>query len=372
MKLKQLESALSNLKSSFPSPNIQLEQYPTSAHLAAAIALTAYKKGDVRIDKISGGCRICDLGCGTGMLSLAFALILNDLAEQYDDSDDDDNEKGFERKRYEHHSSNKKEEEDLDDDNYEINEHFGEIVGIDVCDEALLCAQENKDLLLELELLEENTPRVDFMHAELKYDPSLHESRSSNINSHPHGGGEGRRKGRGSRDNAAGHYRRTRGRGQKNARGKADKNHEGKLHQEPHSNVSIPSKGPISLPYSTTFHSYNDLLPFPSHSFDMVVTNPPFGTKHNEGIDIAFLAAACRLSKTSVYSFHKSSTRPYLIKLIEHEWREKFHCDLGIEIVAQMKFEIPNMYKFHKEKSVDVDVDLIRVYHKTDPCSFLK
>lgn len=27
-----------------------------------------------------------------------------------------------------------------------------------------------------------------------------------------------------------------------------------------------------------------------------------------------------------------------------------------------MKFDIPNMYKFHKQKSVDVEVDLLRVY----------
>jgi predicted RNA methylase len=32
-----------------------------------------------------------------------------------------------------------------------------------------------------------------------------------------------------------------------------------------------------------------------------------------------------------------------------------------IEVVAQMKFDIPKMYKFHKENNVDVDVDLIRV-----------
>ena len=29
--------------------------------------------------------------------------------------------------------------------------------------------------------------------------------------------------------------------------------------------------------------------------------------------------------------------------------------------MAQMKFDLPKVYKFHKEKSVDVEVDLIRV-----------
>ena len=31
-----------------------------------------------------------------------------------------------------------------------------------------------------------------------------------------------------------------------------------------------------------------------------------------------------------------------------------------------MKFDIPSMYKFHKQKSVDVEVDLIRVFWDDD------
>jgi hypothetical protein len=47
-----------------------------------------------------------------------------------------------------------------------------------------------------------------------------------------------------------------------------------------------------------------------------------------------------------------------MIKLIRESW------GLNVDVVAQMKFDIPNMYKFHKQKSVDVDVDLIRIYWK--------
>ena len=36
---------------------------------------------------------------------------------------------------------------------------------------------------------------------------------------------------------------------------------------------------------------------------------------------------------------------------------------MGAEVVAEMKFDIPAMYKFHKEKSVDVRVDLLRLWH---------
>lgn len=44
-------------------------------------------------------------------------------------------------------------------------------------------------------------------------------------------------------------------------------------------------------------------------SFDTVIMNPPFGTKHNAGMDMKFLAAGINLAKTVVYSLHKTSTR---------------------------------------------------------------
>jgi len=41
--------------------------------------------------------------------------------------------------------------------------------------------------------------------------------------------------------------------------------------------------------------------------FDIVVMNPPFGTKE-EGIDYLFLRKAFEICKGTVYSFHKSSS----------------------------------------------------------------
>ena len=61
-----------------------------------------------------------------------------------------------------------------------------------------------------------------------------------------------------------------------------------------------------------------------------------------------------------MYSFHKTSTRSFLLKLIREKW------GLNAEVVAEMKFDIPNMYKFHKHKSVDVEVDLIRIWWKEE------
>ncbi len=31
-----------------------------------------------------------------------------------------------------------------------------------------------------------------------------------------------------------------------------------------------------------------------------------------------------------------------------------------MEVVAQLRWDIPAMYKFHKKKSVDIEVDLLR------------
>lgn len=43
--------------------------------------------------------------------------------------------------------------------------------------------------------------------------------------------------------------------------------------------------------------------------FETVIMNPPFGTKHNAGMDIKFLATAIALATGTVYSLHKSTTR---------------------------------------------------------------
>lgn len=44
-------------------------------------------------------------------------------------------------------------------------------------------------------------------------------------------------------------------------------------------------------------------------SFHTVITNPPFGTKNNKGMDVTFLRTALDIATDSVYSLHKTSTR---------------------------------------------------------------
>lgn len=68
MRLKQLEMTLQRL-SGFSRPQAALEQYQTPAPLAARLLYHALMKGDI------AGKRVCDLGCGTGILAIGAALL---------------------------------------------------------------------------------------------------------------------------------------------------------------------------------------------------------------------------------------------------------------------------------------------------------
>jgi putative methylase len=68
MKLKQLEMTLQEVRG-FSRPRAGLEQYQTPAPLAARLLYHALMKGDI------AGKRVCDLGCGTGVLAIGAALL---------------------------------------------------------------------------------------------------------------------------------------------------------------------------------------------------------------------------------------------------------------------------------------------------------
>jgi len=69
MKLKKLQHALEDIET-FENPNIELEQYTTSSHIAACILHTA----QFVYNDISGKC-VADLGCGSGVWSIGAALL---------------------------------------------------------------------------------------------------------------------------------------------------------------------------------------------------------------------------------------------------------------------------------------------------------
>ena len=68
MRLKRLEMLLSSVKG-FPSPSARHEQYLTPPDLAARLLFHAHIRGDIA-EK-----RVCDLGCGTGILAIGAALL---------------------------------------------------------------------------------------------------------------------------------------------------------------------------------------------------------------------------------------------------------------------------------------------------------
>lgn len=68
MKKKELEMALQRVRP-FEEPDPSAEQYPTPAVIAADMAFTAFSLGDIYSRKVA------DLGCGTGMLGIAAALL---------------------------------------------------------------------------------------------------------------------------------------------------------------------------------------------------------------------------------------------------------------------------------------------------------
>jgi predicted RNA methylase len=69
---------------------------------------------------------------------------------------------------------------------------------------------------------------------------------------------------------------------------------------------------------------------------------------------MVFLQLACTVASRAVYSLHKTSTRQHVMKKAK-EW------GMNCQIVAELKFDVSNLYKFHKQKSVDVQVDFIRL-----------
>lgn len=69
MKLRHLEEALQCVRP-FESPDVQLEQYPTSPHLASRVLFAADASfGDV------AGRTVADFGCGTGMFAIGAEIL---------------------------------------------------------------------------------------------------------------------------------------------------------------------------------------------------------------------------------------------------------------------------------------------------------
>lgn len=109
--------------------------------------------------------------------------------------------------------------------------------------------------------------------------------------------------------------------------------------------------------------------------FDTVILNPPFGTKNNAGMDMKFLQAAISMTDGTIYSLHKTTTRLVTwtwasnqkilnlkYDLFHREYIKKKALDwkLDSSVIAELRYDLPSSYKFHKQRSKDIEVDFWR------------
>ncbi len=90
-------------------------------------------------------------------------------------------------------------------------------------------------------------------------------------------------------------------------------------------------------------------------SYDVVVMNPPFGTKNIKGIDRVFVEKALELAPT-VYSLHKTMTREY--------WQTKVAIELDCKVELPRRvpiaFKIDRQWKRHLKDTIEIQVDLLK------------
>lgn len=90
---------------------------------------------------------------------------------------------------------------------------------------------------------------------------------------------------------------------------------------------------------------------------DTVIMNPPFGAqKSNLKADRKFMEKGFELSSV-IYSLHLSKTVPFIERLVK---------SLGGEISYSKKyiFPIKHTFDFHKKKTLDYEVSLLRILTK--------
>ena len=112
---------------------------------------------------------------------------------------------------------------------------------------------------------------------------------------------------------------RGRGRGHRGGRGKKGRGRGNAKTNNPSNPTQDDNNN--TLYNSPNENDIDDGIPLPSKIVDTVITNPPFGTKHNEGIDVQFLKTAIRLAKRAgksafVLFYHVNSSVQYDVSVI--------------------------------------------------------
>lgn len=115
--------------------------------------------------------------------------------------------------------------------------------------------------------------------------------------------------------------------------------------------VGVSSKKILFL-QKDVLELHTEDLPPDLLTFDVVVTNPPFGTRC-PNIDLLFVEKGLEFSRV-VYSFHKSSTREFLLDKAKQ---------MGVQaslVLEEVKFQLPATYSFHKLEKHFIIVDVIK------------
>ncbi|KHN40126.1 Methyltransferase-like protein 5 [Glycine soja] len=63
----------------------------------------------------------------------------------------------------------------------------------------------------------------------------------------------------------------------------------------------------------------------------------------------------CQVASQAVYSLHKTSTRDHVKRTALRDFNAS-----SAEVICELRYDVPKMYKFHKKKEVDIAVDLWR------------
>lgn len=73
------------------------------------------------------------------------------------------------------------------------------------------------------------------------------------------------------------------------------------------------------------------------------------------GIDLQFVKAGLSILKKDgkLFSLHKTSTRQYITKFVAQKL-----SGIHAECIAQLRWNLPATYAYHKRQSVDIEVDL--------------
>ncbi|XP_042406533.1 rRNA N6-adenosine-methyltransferase METTL5-like isoform X2 [Zingiber officinale] len=119
--------------------------------------------------------------------------------------------------------------------------------------------------------------------------------------------------------------------------------------------LEVASENAVDLELEMDFMQCDiNNLRWRDHLVHTVVMNPPFGTRR-KGSDIEFLAKALKVASCAVYSLHKTTTRDFIKKIAVRDFNAR-----TAEVLCELRYDVPQLYKFHKKKEVDIAVDLWR------------